>query len=81
MGPSDEESDSNPYPEDEEFHQVPDAADSMEEAIGKFMEGLEGQERASFNQMHRLLHMPKRSFHSFNLNPKVCQPFLNISRQ
>jgi hypothetical protein len=27
----------------------------MEEAIGKFMEGLEGQERACFSQIHRLL--------------------------
>ena len=36
MGPSDEEGDPNPCPEDEEFHKAPDA-DSMEleEAIGK----------------------------------------------
>ena len=54
MGPSDEEGDPNPCPEDEEFHKAPDA-DSMEEAIGKFMEGLEGQERAGFSQIHSLL--------------------------
>jgi hypothetical protein len=54
MGPSDEEGDPNPCPEDEEFYKVPDA-DSMEEAIGRFMEGLEGQERAGFSQIHSLL--------------------------
>jgi hypothetical protein len=54
MGPSDEEGDPNPCPEDEEFHKAPDA-DSMEEAIGKFVEGLEGQERAGFSQIHSLL--------------------------
>ncbi len=41
MGPPDEEGDPNPCPEDEKFHKAPEA-DSMEEAIGKFMEGLEG---------------------------------------
>jgi hypothetical protein len=54
MGPSDEKGDPNPCPEDEEFHKEPDA-DCMEEAIGKFMEGLEGQERAGFSQIHSLL--------------------------
>ncbi len=54
MGPSDEEGGRHPCPEDEEFHKVPDA-DSMEEAIGKFMEGLEGQEHAGFSQIHSLL--------------------------
>jgi hypothetical protein len=54
MGPFDEDGDPNPCPEDEEFHKAPDA-DSMEEAIGKFMEGLEGQERAGFSQIHKLL--------------------------
>jgi hypothetical protein len=33
-------------------------ADSMEEAICKFMEGLEGQERSGFSQIHRLLRVP-----------------------
>jgi hypothetical protein len=54
MGPSDEEGDPNPCPEDEELHKSPDA-DSMEEAIDRFMEGLEGQERPGFSQIHRLL--------------------------
>ncbi len=54
MRPSDEEWDPSPCPEDEEFHQAPDA-DSMQEAIGKFMEGQEGHERAAFSQIHRLL--------------------------
>jgi hypothetical protein len=54
MGPGDDEGDPNPCPEDEEFHKAPDA-DSMEKAIGKFMEGLEGQERARFSQIHSLL--------------------------
>jgi hypothetical protein len=53
MGLSDDEGDPNPCPEDAVFH-VPDA-DSMEEAIDKSMEGVEGQERAGFNQIHRLL--------------------------
>jgi hypothetical protein len=39
-----EDGDPNPCPEDEEFFQCrPDAAD-MEEAIGKFMEGMEKPE-------------------------------------
>jgi hypothetical protein len=54
MGPSDEEGGPNPCPENKEFHKAQDA-DSMEEAIGKFIEGLEGQERAGFSQIHRLL--------------------------
>ena len=38
-----EEGDPSPCPEDEEFFVRPDAA-GMEEAIGKFLDGLEGQE-------------------------------------
>ena len=49
-----EEGDSNPCPEDEEFFKGPDA-DSMEEAIGKFLDGLEGQEHSGFKDMHRFL--------------------------
>jgi hypothetical protein len=49
MGPSDEEGDPNPCPGDEKFHNAAPDADSMEEAIGKFMEGLEGQERFGFS--------------------------------
>ena len=41
-----EDMDPMPCPEDEEFFVSPDAA-SMEEAIGKFMEGLERQERGT----------------------------------
>jgi hypothetical protein len=48
MGPSDEKGGPNPCLEDDEFHKASDA-DSTEEAIGKFMEGLEGQGRAGFS--------------------------------
>ena len=41
-------------PEDEECFDAPDAA-SMEEAISKFVEGLEAQERSGFDDIHRLL--------------------------
>ena len=50
-----EEEDHSPCPQDhcdEEYSARPDAA-SM--AISKFMEGLEGQERSGFPQIHRLL--------------------------
>ena len=45
-----EEGDPNPCPEDEEFFKGP-AADSMEEAISKFLDGLEGQEHSGFKDM------------------------------
>ena len=41
-------------PDIDELFDRPDAA-SMEGAINKFMEGLEGQERTGFAQIHRLL--------------------------
>ena len=41
-------------PEDEECFDALDAA-SMEEAISKFVEGLEVQERSGFDDIHRLL--------------------------
>ena len=44
----------NPCPEDEDFFKGPDT-DSMEEAISKFLHGLEGQESSCFTDMHRLL--------------------------
>jgi hypothetical protein len=45
----------DPYPpKDEECFDAPDAA-SMEEAISKFVEGLESQERSGFDDIHRLL--------------------------
>jgi hypothetical protein len=40
--------------QDEEFFVRPDAA-GMEEAISKFLDGLEGQERRGFEEMHRFL--------------------------
>jgi hypothetical protein len=50
-----EERDPDPCPpEDEECFEAPDAA-SMKEAISKFVEGLEAQERSGFDDIHRLL--------------------------
>jgi hypothetical protein len=45
----------NPCIEDKElFHGRPDA-DDMEEAITKFLAGMEGQERSGFKDLHRFL--------------------------
>ena len=45
----------SPCPENGEFFTArPDAAE-MEEAIGKFVSGLERQEQSGFNQLHSLL--------------------------
>jgi len=50
-----EDGDPHPCPEDEEFFECrPDTAD-MEEAIGKFMEGMEKQERTGYAALHKLL--------------------------
>jgi hypothetical protein len=49
-----EDGDPAPCTEDEEFFVRPDAA-GMEKAIGKFLDGLEGQERGGFEEMHRFL--------------------------
>jgi hypothetical protein len=49
-----EDMDPLPCPEDDEFFVSPDAA-SMEEAIGKFMEGLERQESGCFPNINRLI--------------------------
>jgi hypothetical protein len=50
-----DERDPDPYsPEDEECFDALDAA-SMEEAVSKFVEGLESQERSGFDDIHRLL--------------------------
>jgi hypothetical protein len=50
-----EEGDPLPCPEDEEFFDTrPDTAD-MEEAISKFMEGMEQQEHTGYNALHKLL--------------------------
>ena len=48
------EGDPSPCPKNEEFFVRPDLA-AMEGAIGKFLDGLEGQERQGFEEMHRLL--------------------------
>ena len=49
-----DERDPDPCPEDEGFFEAPDA-ESKEEAINKFLDGLEGQERGGFKDMHRFL--------------------------
>ena len=49
-----DERDPDPCPEDEEFFEAPDA-ESKEEAINKFLDGLEGHERGGFKDMHRFL--------------------------
>ena len=46
--------DPHPCPEDDEFFGVPDA-ESQEEAINRFMEGLEQQEHRGFSQIDRLI--------------------------
>jgi hypothetical protein len=47
----DEDGNQDPCPEDLES---PDAA-TMEEVIGKFMDGIEAQERGGFKELHRML--------------------------
>ena len=49
-----EDGDPSPCPEDEEFFVRPDAV-AMDEAIGKFSDGLEGQEHSGFKELHRFL--------------------------
>ena len=49
-----DEGDPAPCPEDEEFFGGPDA-ESQEEAINQFLDGLEGQERTGFKDIHRFL--------------------------
>jgi hypothetical protein len=51
----DDERDDNPCIEDEEFFQGRPDADDMEEAITKFLDGMEGQERSGFKDLHRFL--------------------------
>ena len=46
--------DPHPCPEDDEFFGIPDA-ESQEEAINRFMEGLEQQECSGFSQIDRLI--------------------------
>jgi hypothetical protein len=49
-----EQGDSDGPPEDEEFLETSDA-DAMEEAISKFVNGLEQQERRGFTESHTYL--------------------------
>ena len=51
----DAEGDDNPCTEDEEFFQGRPDADDMEEAITKFLDGMEGQECSGFKDLHRFL--------------------------
>jgi hypothetical protein len=51
----DDEGDDTPCTEDEEFFQGRPDADDMEEAITKFLDGMEGQERSGFKDLHRFL--------------------------
>jgi hypothetical protein len=41
--------------EDDEFFESRQDAATMEEAIGKFMDGMEAQERGGFKELHSLL--------------------------
>jgi hypothetical protein len=50
-----EEGDPSPCAEDEEFFDGRPDAEDMEEAIGKFMEGMEQQECSGFDALHKLL--------------------------
>jgi hypothetical protein len=50
-----EERDCNPCSEDEEFFQGGPDEDAMEEAITKFLDGMEGQERSGFKDLHSFL--------------------------
>ena len=47
----DDEGDNNPCTEDEEFFQGMPDADEIEEAITKFLDGMEGQERSGFKDL------------------------------
>ena len=55
MGARYESGNEDPCPEDDEFFEArPDAA-TMEEAIGKFMDGMEAQERDGFKDLHQFV--------------------------
>ena len=45
----------SPCPEDGDFFDARPDAEDTEEAINKFLEGLESQEKAGFNRLHSLL--------------------------
>jgi hypothetical protein len=52
---SDEGDCSDPCPEDEDFFQSGQDAEVVEEAISKFMDGMEAQEHSGFKDLHRFL--------------------------
>ncbi len=52
---SNEEDHWDPCPEDEEFFKSRQDADVMEEAISKFMDAMEAQERGGFKDLHWFL--------------------------
>ena len=51
----DESGNGDPCPEDEEFFDSRPDAETMEEAIGKFMDGMEAQERDGFKDLHQFV--------------------------
>ena len=50
-----EDGDPHPCPEDAEYFECRPDAEDMEEAIGKFMEGMEKQERTGYAALYKLL--------------------------
>ena len=58
----------SPCPEDGDFFYARPDAEDTEEAINKFLEGLEGQEEAGFDRLHSLLS---------KLRPSLSFPFLS----
>ena len=50
-----EDGDPHPCAEDEEFFESRPDAEDMEEAISKFMEGMEREECTGYNALHKLL--------------------------
>ncbi len=69
---STEDRDPHPCPEDEEFFECrPDAAD-MEEAIGKFMEGME-KAGWNFEKAHSILHKVREIVLWGNSDNTSCQ--------
>jgi hypothetical protein len=57
----------SPCPEDGDFFDARPDAEDTEEAINKFLEGLESQEEAGFDRLHSLLS---------KLRPSLSFPFL-----
>ncbi len=55
-----DEGNHNPCIEDEDFFQSKQDAEDMEEAISKFMHGIEAQEQGVFKDLHRFLDACQR---------------------